>query len=268
MRTTPAPCPKVAVMLAASHTKAAVWSTAPHSGRGSGERNPGRRGLVRRWKRKGSTVSRAASGIQATSRQFAIRLGRNMRTICQTNPRRGLCVPTNQTPRIGPVPAPRGGKKKPRTKRQAIAHARICRQRLDWILLDILWLHRGKYGQGRFAPFQCGPDLRHTEGVRQHPEWEVRIIPVTRATESFNLQKGGEQASELVLKLPNVPDRDAGRGLPAKEQLEQKLIARRIVAIRDGQPFLEACVAGSGQAVLLALSPGRGGRLEIGRAHG
>src|ERR1035438_8935878 len=268
MRTTPAPCPKVAVMLAASHTKAAVWSTAPHSGRGSVERNPGRRGLVRRWKRKGSTVSRAASGIQATSRQFAIRLGRNMRTICQTNPRRGLCVPTNQTPRIAPVHAPRIGRKKPRRKRQATAHARICRQRLDWILLDILRLHGGKHRQRRFAPFQGGANLRDPEGVREHPEREVRIVRVTRATESFNLQQGGEQPPEFVLKLPNMPDRDAGRGLPAKEQLEQKLIAGRIVAVRDGQPFLEACVAGSGQAVLLALSPGRGGRLEIGRAHG
>src|ERR1039458_5178014 len=245
MRTTPAPCPKVAAMLAGSHAKAAVWSTAPHSGRGSVDRSPGKRGLVRRWKRKGRTVRRATSSIQATYssagsgpasgnlRQFATRLGRKVRTICQRKPRRGLCVPTNQTPTIAPVHAPKSGKKKPRRKRQATAHARICRQRLDWILLDILWLHRGKYGQGRFAPFQCGPDLRHTEGVRQHPEWEVRIIPVTRATESFNLQQGGEQAPELVLKLANVPDRDARRGLPAKEQLEQELIARRNVAKRE-----------------------------------
>src|ERR1019366_1382502 len=250
MRTTPAPAPKVAAILAGSHPRATVRSTAPQSGRGSVDRNPGRRGLVRRWKRKGRTVSRAASSIQATYssagsspasgnlRQFATRLGRKVRTICQTNPRRGLCVPTNQTPRIAPVQAPRSGKKKPRRKRQATAHARICRQRLDWILLDILWLHGGKYRQRRFAPFQRGADLRNTEGVRQHPEWEVRIIPVTRASQSFNLQHGGEQASELVLKLPNVPDRDAGRGLTAKEQLEQELVAGWIVAVRDGQPLL------------------------------
>src|ERR1022692_2345995 len=271
MRTTPAPGPKLAAMLAGSHARATVWSTAPHSGRRSVARNPGRRGLVRRWKRKGSTVRKAASSIQATYssagsspasgnlRQFATRLGKKVRTICQRNPRRGLCVPTNQTPRIAPVHTPRSGRKKPRRKRQATAHARICRQRLDWILLDILWLHRGKYGQGRFAPFQCGTDLRNTEGVRQHPEWEVRIIPVARAAESFNLQKGGEQAPELVLKLPNVSDRDAGRGFPAKEQLEQELIARRIVAIRDGQPLLQACAAGSRQAVLPALRPGSRG---------
>src|ERR1035441_1800715 len=150
MRTTAAPCPKVAAMLAGSHARATVWSTAPHSGRGSVARNPGRRGLVRRWKRKGRTVSRAASSIHATYssagfspasgklRQFATRLGRKVRTICQRKPRRGLCVPTNQTPRIAPVHAPKGGKKKPRKKRQPTAHARICRQRLDWILLDIL----------------------------------------------------------------------------------------------------------------------------------
>ena len=50
---------------------------------------------------------------------------------------------------------------------------------------------------------------------------------MTRASQSFNLQQGGEQALEPVLELPDVPDRDAGRGLPAKEQLEQQLIARR-----------------------------------------
>src|ERR1035441_7684811 len=250
MRTTPAPGPKVAATLAGSHPVATVWSTTPHSGRGSVARNPGRRGLARRWKRKGRTVRRAASSIQATYssagprpangnwRQFANRLGRKVRTICQRKPSLGLCVPTNQTPRIAPVHAPRSGTKKPRRKRLATAHARICGQRLDWILLDILRLHGGKHRQRGFAPFQSGANLRDAKGLRQHPEWEVRIIPVTRATESFNLQKGGEQASELVLKLPNVPDRDAGRGLPAKEQLQKELIARRIVAIRDGQPLL------------------------------
>ena len=49
-----------------THAKATVWSTTPHSGKGSVDRSPGWRGLVRRWKRKGRTVSRAASSIQAT----------------------------------------------------------------------------------------------------------------------------------------------------------------------------------------------------------
>src|ERR1035441_3476248 len=186
-------------------------------------RNPGR--LVRRHTEAPSRVSLAngphfpsepggklaqisagSSPARGNLRQFATRLGRKVRTICQRNPRRGLCVPANQTPRIAPVHAPTSGRKKPRRKRQATAHARICDQRLDWILLDILRLHGGKHRQRGFAPFQCGANLRDAEGLRQHPEWEVRIIPVTRATESFNLQKGGEQAPELVLKLPNVPE--------------------------------------------------------------
>src|ERR1017187_6045538 len=273
MRTTPAPGPKLAAMLAGSHARATVWSTAPHSGRGSVARNPGRRGLVRRWKRKGSTVRKAASSIQATYssagsspasgnlRQFATRLGKKVRTICQRNPRRGLCVPTNQTPRIAPVHTPRSGRKKPRRKRQATAQARICRQRMDWTLLDILWLHGGKHRQGSFAPFQCGADLRNTEAVREHPERKMGMVPMTRASQSFNLQQGGEQTLEPVLKLPYVADGDAGRGLAAKEQLEQELIARRIVAVRDGQPLLQACAAGSGQAVLPALRPGPRGCL-------
>src|ERR1039457_2211442 len=250
MRTTPAPGPKVAATLAGSHPVATVWSTTPHSGRGSVARNPGRRGLARRWKRKGRTVRRAASSIQATYssagprpangnlRQFATRLGRKVRTIIHRNPRRGLCVPTNQTPRIAPVHAPRREKKKPRRKRLATAQARICRPRLDWTLLDILHLHGGKHGQSRFAPFQSGANLRDAKGVGEHPEREVGIVRVTRTSQSFNLQQSGEQTLEPVLKLPNVPDRDAGRGLPAKEQLEQQLIARRIVAVRDGQPLL------------------------------
>src|ERR1035441_8526694 len=150
MRTTPAPGPKVAATLAGSHPVATVWSTTPHSGRGSVGRNPGRRGLARRWKRKGRTVRGAASSIQATYssagprpangnlRQFATRLGRKVRTIIHRNPRRGLCVPTNQTPRIAPVHAPRREKKKPRKKGGADGHARVWRPGVGWDLARLL----------------------------------------------------------------------------------------------------------------------------------
>jgi hypothetical protein len=61
-----------------------------------------------------------------------------LKAIIQRNPRRGFCVPTNHTPRIGPVHTPTGLKKKPRTKRLATAQATISELRLDLTFVGIL----------------------------------------------------------------------------------------------------------------------------------
>src|SRR5271166_1559841 len=130
--------------------KARDWRATAASGSGRVERKSGRRGLVRRWKVKGRTLNRAARSIQATywsawdgpvrgnSRQFATRLGRKAMANIQRNPRKGFCVPTNQTPRIGPVHMPMKWKKKPRTKRPAMAHAAICDRRRVEALADVI----------------------------------------------------------------------------------------------------------------------------------
>ena len=79
-----------------------------------------------------------------------------------------------------------------------------------------------------------------------------------RVSEGFDLQQGGEHAPVSVLKLPNVIDRDAGRRLAAKKELEQELIAGRVVLEGQGQPLAQAGAAGIGQGVLLAPLPGLG----------
>jgi hypothetical protein len=120
------------------------------SGNGSVERNPCKRTLTSRWKVKGRTPSSAARRMYATSTsassglvcvkslQSAIRWGMKLKATIHRNPRRGFCVPTNHAPRMGPVHAPTGDKKKPRTKRLATAQATICDRRLALTMVGIL----------------------------------------------------------------------------------------------------------------------------------
>ena len=49
-----------------------------------------------------------------------------------------------------------------------------------------------------------------------------------------------------------MADRSAGRGLLTEEQLEQELIARRIVAKGQSEPLLQAFSAGRGDRICAA----------------
>src|ERR1700677_4990540 len=67
------------------------------------------------------------------------------------NPRRIFCVPTNQTPRIGPVQLAMELKKKPRMKRETTNQDTNCAQRLEQTLVGILRL-----------TFWCAEDMDRT----------------------------------------------------------------------------------------------------------
>jgi hypothetical protein len=112
------------------------------SGKGSVARNPGSRGLTRRWKMKGSKPRTATASVQpiyaaagvspvtGILRQPKIRLGMKPKANIQRKPRRGFCVPTNHAPEIGPVHSPTCKKKNPRMNMLATARATICELRL------------------------------------------------------------------------------------------------------------------------------------------
>src|ERR1019366_2942890 len=119
------------------------------------------------------TYSSARPGpVIGKLRQSVAALGRNAKTINQRKPRRGFCVPTNQTPSRAPVQAPKSGMKKPRTKRLATAQAAIYDQRVNLTFVDILRfsflrraLHAGVVDLTRevqaslataFVSFDCG----------------------------------------------------------------------------------------------------------------
>src|ERR1035438_6364711 len=146
-------------------TGTSAGSATAASGRGRVARNPGKRRLTSRWKVKGRAPSTAANSVHPTYskagkdplsgnlRQPKIRLGMKPKATIQRSPRRGICVPTNHTPPMGPVHTPTG-EKKPMTKTQATAQATICDQRLDLTFVGIV------------RSFYSGTALVHMAGAR------------------------------------------------------------------------------------------------------
>ena len=86
--------------------------------------------------------------VSGKLREPKISVGMKLKASIQRKPRRGFCVPTNQTARMGPVQAPTASEKKPRAKREATIQAMICDMRLgstswtvgaEWTAVDILF---------------------------------------------------------------------------------------------------------------------------------
>jgi len=98
--------------------------------------------------------------------------------------------------------------------------------------------------------------LRKAEAKGEHPERETWIFGVVGASQRFEFLKCCQQAPELFLHLADMGGSNARCGIAAKEELEQELVAGRIVAVRNGEPLLKACMAGRGDGVLLAVGPG------------
>ena len=105
----------------------------------------------------------------------------------------------------------------------------------------------GENGNCRLAPFERGADLGDSVGECEHPEREMGMGCVVGAAEFFKLLEGGEEAAVFLLEFAEVGYRDRGWGGAAEEQLEQKLIARRVVAVWDCEPGFQAAVAGFGE---------------------
>ena len=63
---------------------------------------------------------------------------------------------------------------------------------------------------------------------------------------ALQVRQGGEHAAVFVLEFADVGNGIARRGFAAEEELEQELVAGRIVAVRDGEPLLETSVARPG----------------------
>jgi hypothetical protein len=66
----------------------------------------------------------------------------------------------------------------------------------------------------------------------------------------------GEDVTMFFLEMAKMGDGDAWRGVAAKEELEEELVAGRVFSIRKSEPGLEAGMAGRGQRVFLTVRAG------------
>jgi len=107
----------------------------------------------------------------------------------------------------------------------------------------------GERGQGGVAPRERSPQLSETVLQRQHPVGESGLLSVIGVGQLLKLEQLIEKTAALLLELPNVADRDAGRCLIAEKELQQELVAGRIVAKGNGEPCSEAFASGRSDGV-------------------
>ena len=122
-------------------------------------------------------------------------------------------------------------------------------------------------GEGRLTPLEGGAGEGDAEGEGEHPVGQVRALRRLLLGHGLDFQGGGEHLAVLLVEVADVGRGDGDGGFGAEEELEQELVAGRLVIEGLGEPLLEALAAGGGDGVLPATGFG-GGRGGLDEAFG